>query len=168
VEEEEKKMMKKRMGMGVDNNKHLEWAKSLCSRRECCILDLRTKLMARGATQEEANRVIVALTEQNFLNEERYVQAFVHDKSMLQRWGAAKIRYALRTKQLSEKLIDTALAEIEPHTQIETLRHLLTAKCKSTKAASKVELRAKLLRFGLSRGFSYNEVVAALQECLPF
>ena len=148
-------------------NNHLIWAEQLCSRREYCIYDLRVKLKGRGVGEEEAERVIAALIQNNFLNEERYVRAFVHDKSKLLGWGPEKIRFALHAKQLPDSLIRLALTSIDSHIQKERLRHLLEVKWRSLKAASPEEVRVRLIRFGLSRGFSYEEIrseVARLQK----
>ena len=138
-------------------DKHLIWAQRLCSQRECCAHDIRAKLKIKGAESEEAEHVIATLLQQNFLNEERYIRAFVHDKSKLQGWGPEKIRYALRAKQLPDTLIHKTLAQIDTNTQTETLRRLLETKRRSIKANSESELRVKLIRFAMSRGFTYEE-----------
>ena len=143
-------------------NKHLTWAQQLCSQRECCVHDVRVRLRAKGAEPQEVEEVIAALIEQNFLNEARYARAFVHDKSKLQGWGPEKIRYALRAKQLPDALIRGALAEIDQDAQKERLIRLLEVKQQSIKVTSETDLRAKLIRFGLARGFTYNEAMAAL------
>jgi len=140
------------------NIKHLTWAQRLCSQREYCAYDLRLKLKSKGVEAKEAELVIATLTQQNFLNETRYVHAFVHDKSKLQGWGPEKIRHTLRAKQLPDSLICSALAEINHNTQIETLRRLFETKRRSIKATSESELRIKLFRFALSRGFSYEDI----------
>jgi len=143
-------------------NKHLTWAQRLCSQKECCVYDVRVKLRAKGVEPQEAEEVITALIEQDFLNEVRYTHAFVHDKSKLQGWGSEKIRYALRVKQLPDSLIHSALAELDQDAQKERLFRLLEAKRRSVKAASEIDLRAKLIRFALARGFTYDKVMAVL------
>ena len=145
-------------------NKHLSWAERLCSRRECCPCEVQTKLKAKGVEPSEAGRIVATLVERNFLNEERYIRAFVHDKSRLQGWGPAKIRYALRAKQLSDPLINKTLAAVDQGEQKEKLRRLLKAKQRSVKAISETDLQAKLIRFGLVRGFSYEAVVEEVKN----
>ena len=148
----------------TEGNKHLARAERLCSRREYCMQEIRIKLKAGGASEEEADRVIESLIQRNFLNEQRYTRAFVHDKSSLQKWGPEKIRHALRAKRIPDALMREALAGIDAHTQKETLRRLLETKRRSLKDASPSELRTKLIRFGLSRGFSYEEVLRLIIE----
>ena len=143
----------------IELNKHLAWAERLCSRRECCLFDLRTKLKARSVAPQELEGIIKTLIQQGFLNEERYVRAFVHDKSKLQGWGPQKIRFALCAKQIPDAVICAALENIDTDGQKETLRRLLEAKRRSVKGASAADVRAKLIRFGLARGFSYEDVM---------
>jgi len=141
-------------------DKHLQWALRLCSQREYCQYDIRLKLREKGVELEEVEQVIAELIKHNYLNDERYVRAFVHDKSKLQGWGPEKIRYALRAKQLPDTLIRMALAEIDPNARKETLRHLLETKRRSIKATSESDLRVKLIRYALSRGFSYEDITS--------
>lgn len=145
----------------MEVDKRLIWAERLCSRRECCIHDLRIKFKEMGATPQEAEQMIAALIQNNYLNEERYVRAFVHDKSKLQGWGVQKICYALRAKQIPDLLIGKGVSEIDKNAQKETLRRLLEKKRRSVKGRSQAEVEAKLIRFGLARGFGYEEVVSA-------
>jgi len=147
----------------TEQNKHLAWAERLCSRREYCVFDLRTKLKTRSVSSQEAEQVIEALIQQNFLNDERYTRAFVQDKSNLQGWGPEKIRYALRVKQIPDTLIREALAGIDSHAQKETLFRLLETKRRNLKAASDIDARNKLIRFAQSRGFTYEDVASALK-----
>jgi len=140
-------------------NRHLIWAERLCSRREYCGQELRMKLKAKGLDGPQIEELMVTLRERNFINEERYVRAFVHDKSKLQGWGVEKIRYALRAKQIPEVLIREGLGGIDTDEQRERLRRLLEVKNRSVKGASVADVRAKLIRFGLARGFSYEDVM---------
>lgn len=150
----------------MEADKHLIWAQRLCSAREVCPQEMRLKLKARGVEPEEAERMIAALIEQDFINEERYVSAFVHDKSKLQGWGREKIRYALFAKQIPEATLNKALARLDPSIQKETLRRLLEAKRLSVKAASETDLCAKLIRFGLARGFTYEDVIQSVHAII--
>ena len=145
-------------------NKHLIWAERLCSRREYCEREMRTKFKNRGLDSHQIEGLMAILQERNFIDEQRYTRAFVHDKSKLQGWGAEKIRFALRTKQIPDALIREALVGMDHNEQMEMLRRLLETKRRSVKAASEAEMRVKLIRFGLARGFSYEDVVSEVKN----
>ena len=148
----------------MEQNNHIVWAERLCSLRELSPHDVRIKLKVKGVSNEEAERVVAELIRHNFLNEERYARAFVHDKSRLQGWGPEKIRFALRAKQIPEMLIRKVLAEIDQSAQKEALRRLLQTKQKNIKADSAVKMREKLIRFALGRGYKYEDVVEAIER----
>ena len=73
-----------------------------------------------------------------------------------------KIRFQLRGKGLSEEVITAALAEVEPEKAADKLERLLAAKARTLQGDP--QLRLKLLKFGLSRGYGYEAVEEALKR----
>ena len=102
--------------------------------------------------------IIKRLTNDNFLNEERYAHAFVKDKFRYNKWGAARLRQELRMRNINENIIEDALTEISEDEIIESLRKLIKQKKETIKAKSDYELKGKLIRFAMSRGFSYSTI----------
>lgn len=129
---------------------------ALCSRREYCKSDISAKIAALSA-DADAQAIISRLCEEKFLDESRYAAAFVRDKSRLQGWGDMKIRFALQRKGLGKETIDEALSQIDAQAQTERLTKLMRAKAQALKNATVDEKRAKLIRFAVSRGFSYSQ-----------
>ena len=58
----------------------LSKAMELCSKREYCTDDIRSKLRSWGAGDTDSEKIISTLVRENFLNETRYASAFVSDK----------------------------------------------------------------------------------------
>ena len=129
-----------------------------CSRSERCIQDVRRKLDALEIAKEDQEKIIRRLQQEKFLDERRYCKAFVNDKSKYAHWGALKIKYALKKKQISDDLIREALENINPEESQEQLRQLIEQKRKSVKGKNEWEIRQKLMRFAVGRGFSLEEV----------
>ena len=75
-----------------------------------------------------------------------------------------KIRFQLRTKGVSEADIAAGLAEVEPAAASDKLGRVLAAKARSLEGDPQHKL--KLLKFGLSRGYEYDAVEAALKDLL--
>ena len=138
------------------------WAAACCARKECCVKELREKLLRKDASEEQIAQILGYLQAQGFLDEARYAQAFVRDKSRLQGWGALKIRYALQAKDIPKVAIQAALADLDPKQQASALQKMLAAKWKTLKAPTEAQAKAKLLRFALGRGFSYEEIWDAI------
>jgi len=134
----------------------------LCSRCEKSVFDLRKKLSDWNFPSQEAETIIKKLQAAGFVDDRRYAKAFVHDKSVLARWGRLKIRNALRNKQIEPSIINETLAALDNLVIKENLSHLLTIKKKNIATLPLIEQKSKLLRFALSRGYSYEETCEAI------
>jgi len=128
-----------------------------CSRAERCVLDVRQKMDHWKIPSEQQNSIIQQLQEEKFLDEKRYCKAFVNDKSIYNRWGIYKIKVGLKRKQIPEALIMEALENLSPEENLERLRLLIEQKKKLVKGKNEFEIRQKLLRFALNRGFSQED-----------
>ncbi|MDR0832637.1 MAG: RecX family transcriptional regulator [Candidatus Symbiothrix sp.] len=135
---------------------------ALCSRKEQCVSDIRTKMDAWELVPAEQEKLLQHLQQEKFLDEQRFCAAFVHDKSLYSHWGVHKIRYELKKKQLPDNLISEALGKLNPEETIHRLRQLLTVKRKTVKGKTDYEIRLKLMRYACGKGFSPEEVEKAL------
>ena len=88
-------------------------AAALCSRCEYAAADIRTRLLKWGLEPQQAPAVLQRLTDEGFLNEQRFARAFVNDKFRFNGWGRVKIAYQLRAKGIGQDCIDEALAQID-------------------------------------------------------
>jgi regulatory protein len=131
----------------------LSKAMALCSRREYCIDDIRSKLHSWSVGENEIESIIVSLVKENFINENRYSEAFVKDKFRYNKWGKVKIRANLKMKKIPADVISSALNSIDHELYLKTLEELLTTHRRSVKAKNQYDLKGKLLRYGLSKGF---------------
>lgn len=129
----------------------------LCSRREYCVSDIRTKLMKE--LEGDAQKVETALNkliEERYVDDLRYATAYARDKASISGWGATKIRYMLSAKGVAKDVISEALNEVDESKSASRLEKLLEHKYKSLK--DDPQWKIKLLRFALGRGYSYDEV----------
>lgn len=143
----------------------LSRAASLCSASERCPSDIHAKAIGWGLTEADASRLVVRLTEENFLNEERYVRAFVNDKFRFQHWGRTKIRFALRAKGLSDSLVSQALEEvIDTEDYLDDCVRLLQQRMRGMSLPLSQADRARLYRFAAQRGFESNVISRSLSR----
>jgi regulatory protein len=131
----------------------LNKAMSLCSKREYCIDDIRVKLDEWGIRGNDSERIISDLLKENFINEIRYAEAFVKDKFRYNKWGRVKIRASLKMKKIPGEVITSALDSIDNELYKKTLEDLLITHRRSIRAKNQYDLKGKLLRYGLSKGF---------------
>jgi regulatory protein len=131
----------------------LSKAMALCSRREYCPEDIRLKVQSWGLGENDTGRVIEILIKENFLNENRYTEAFVKDKFNYNKWGKVKIAAHLKMKKIPSGIIRSALDCIDDEIYRKTLNDLIVSHRRSVKAKNQYDLKGKLLRYGLSKGF---------------
>ena len=139
-------------------------AMTLCSHREYCTEDIRIKLRSWGVTEEDTEKIIVALIKENFINEARYSEAFVKDKFRYNKWGRVKIAAHLKAKSIPGEMIRSALDTIDDEFYRNTLKELIASHRKSVKAKNQYDLKGKLLRYGLSKGFESSLLYDILND----
>jgi len=141
----------------MDDFKHwLQKMQLLCSSKEYCKFDIQQKLKSSNLSPDSIQRIMAQLEEQHYIDEDRYVRAFVNDKFWINRWGKMKIRYALQQKQLSEGKIENALNEITDDDYIQHFTSLAKAKWKSLKDNDERIRLQKLIRFLIGRGVEFE------------
>ena len=130
-----------------------EWrnkAEGYCARSEHCAADVRRKLYEWGAPTDLFDQIEQSLYANDFLNDDRFCRAYVHDKVAYQSWGRIKIQAGLRALQLPESAIRAALADIDEAQYRKNLRTLI--------ASRRTDAPDKLLRFLAQRGFTLDEM----------
>ena len=143
----------------------LDRMRNLCSRREYCRSDIMKKVLkALEGDTEKAEKVIATLVEEKYLDELRYASAFARDKSSLAGWGETKIRYMLSSKGVPRDIISQALEEVDDSKARTRLEKLMENKYRSLK--DDPQCRLKMLRFGLGRGYGYDEVSVVVEKLM--
>ncbi|MBQ7239132.1 MAG: RecX family transcriptional regulator, partial [Bacteroidales bacterium] len=112
----------------------LNRAAAYCSQAERATQEVLQKLESWEVSDEDAARILEFLRKESFLDEQRYVHAFVNDKFTYERWGRIKIVYALRAKGVTGAVVTNTLDDvIDPDQYVETLTDLLRAKMRGMK-----------------------------------
>lgn len=136
---------------------------ALCAMSEKCCHDMMRKMSRWQMDQEVAEKVVARLVKEGFINEERYARAFVRDKFRYNHWGEVKIKHELKLKGISQKHIEAGLEELDEDDNLNALREIIQKKRPSVKGKSDYEIRCKLIRFAVGRGFDMNDIMKVLQ-----
>lgn len=151
----------------TDTSELYTWAANACACREYCCNDIRHKLFLKKASPAQVAAVCRRLTDEGFIDEERYAQAFIHDKLSFAHWGRMKIRYELLCKQLEESLIDRLLATIDEEAYLKALNALLTTRLQQLANEPPLKAKQKAARTALSKGYESHLVMKALDSIEP-
>ncbi len=149
-------------------DKILSRLQALCSRSECCPLDIQKRLdkavEAGEITREQAVQLMESLLQDKYVDPERYAHAFVADKSRLQGWGVVKIKNALRMKQVPPQVISRALEARDTDAERVVLEKLILRKDRELKDTDPAVRAAKMIRFVMARGYEYANIRAVLEQ----
>jgi regulatory protein len=141
-------------------------AASFCAYQERSLKEVSQRLREWELTEDEIEPIITELTLQNYLNEERFARAFAGGKFRVKKWGRLKIKQEMKLRGLSNDLIQKGLSEIDGDDYEETLRDLLEKKARSLRGEAS-DIKQKLVRFALSRGFE-SDIVWDLLKTIDF
>ena len=134
----------------------------LCASSEHCQHEMLEKMRKWGMTDEAQARVMQRLVNERYVDDERYARAFVRDKIQYNKWGRRKVEQALWMKRIDDDIRERVLGEVDDDEYISTLRPLLKQRRRSIKAQNDYELNQKLVRFALSRGFTFD----IIRQCM--
>lgn len=139
--------------------------RTLCSRREYCTGDILKKAAAAlDGDKQKAAEIVAKLIEEKYIDDLRYASAYARDKSSIAGWGEAKIRYMLSAKGISKDIVTQAFESIDENKAAGRLHKLMDNKARSLKGDP--QARLKMLRFGMGRGYSYEEVAAVTDRII--
>lgn len=133
-----------------------------CARGEHCQYELTEKMRRWGMSDEAQARVMARLVGERYVDDERYAQAFVRDKIRYNKWGRRKVEQALWAKHIDDDIRERVLGEVDADEYVSVLRPLLQQRRRSVKADSDYELNQRLVKFALSRGFTFD----IIRQCI--
>ncbi len=139
--------------------------RDLCARSEYCTDDILQRLIKRGASPAEANKIVSALVDERFIDNYRFARAFVRDKYRFSGWGRNKIATALYAKRIPAALVAKAISEISLRKYATTAMQVMRSRLKLLSPDLKpIEKRQKLYRFGISRGYEPQLIIKILNS----
>ena len=138
---------------------------ALCAYQERCSFDLQKKMNSWGLDRDTQDRLLADLITNNFLNEQRFAEAFVSGKVRIKRWGRIKIRIELKKKMISDYSIKKGLEQIDGDEYWKNLTHLADRKWEDLKKEKdQFKRKGKLFRFLASKGYESDLIQMAIEE----
>ena len=135
---------------------------ALCSGAEHCSYEMTEKMRRWEIDEETQARIMEYLINEKYVDDSRFCRAFIREKMRFNKWGRRKIEMALFQKRIDKKMASEALDEVDNKEYIAILRPMLRQKERSVKANSEYEKNMKLIKFAMSRGFTFD----VIKECL--
>lgn len=138
---------------------------AFCAYQERCDFEVRQKLFFWNLNLEDVDALIADLITHNFLNEERFAEAYVSGKFRIKKWGRIKIRQQLKLKKISAYSINKGMLIIEDDEYLKTAKELIESKSRQIKSKNHWDKINKLKRYLSSKGYEtelVHEIVGEL------
>jgi len=141
-----------------------EKLKKYCAYQERSHKEVVDKLYKLGLYKNEVDQVLIALIQDDFLNEERFAEAFVSGKFRIKRWGRVKIKSHLKQKNISDYCIKKGMGVIDETEYLETLNYWVERKTREVKEADEFKKKGKIASFLMQKGFESNLIWEILND----
>lgn len=141
----------------------LQKMRSYCAYQERCHSEIRSKLALSKIYGEQAGQIIEKLLEENYLNEERFAQAFAGGKFRIKNWGKIRIVSELKRKGISAYCIKSALKEIPEEEYHLTATRLFEKKLEGSTEDSFDRNCQKAVNYLQQKGFE-NDLAFSIYE----
>ena len=142
----------------------IEKLKKYCAYQERCHTEVVDKLYKLGLYKSEVDQVLIALIQDDFLNEERFAQAYVSGKFRIKKWGRVKIKSHLKQKRISDYCIKKGMKEIDEGEYLDTLNYWIERRMRESKESDDFKKKGKVAAYLVQKGFESGLVWEALRE----
>ncbi len=135
-----------------------------CSYQERCYKDVDNKLNSFSLIPEAREKILTYLIENNFINEERFAKSFARGKHNYKNWGKNRIIQELKFRDISQRIIQSALAELSEDDYLENFNTLAKKHWQSIKERKGPKKSKKFVDFLLRKGFESNLIFEKLND----
>jgi regulatory protein len=137
---------------------------ALCAYQERCSFELSKKMNQWAIHPNDQDQLLADLISNNFLNEERFAEAYVSGKVRIKRWGKVKIQIELKKRFISSYSINKAIKGINLDEYWANLMHLAERKWAASTEKDDYKKRMKVYRFLASKGYESDLIADAVNE----
>ena len=128
-----------------------------CSYQDRCHKEVFQKLKEMRMIPEASEKIIAALVDGNYLNEERFAMAFVRGKFKIKKWGKRRLKSELKQRNISNYLLCKSLKQIKDEEYNATFEALANRKAASLSGTLPIK-KKKLADYLLYRGWESQKV----------
>ncbi len=150
----------------VSREEALKRLQRYCAYQERCHQEVRQKLAGWGLFGAYADEVTSELVLEDFLNEERFAQAYARGKFKIKGRGRLRIQRELNQRGISEYCIRKAMEEIDPKAYRQSLADQLEKRVNQLNTEDYWERRQKLKTYAYRQGFEPQLIAEVLEKLL--
>ncbi|WP_430399563.1 regulatory protein RecX [Flavobacterium sp.] len=135
-----------------------------CVYQERCFKEIDEKLNSFFLIPAAKEEILIHLIENNYVNEERFACSFARGKHNYKNWGRNRIKSELKFRNISSRLIEIALKEIDNENYLEKFHSLSEKHWETINEKKGPKKNKKFIDYFLRRGFETNLIYEKLNE----
>ncbi len=150
----------------MTDDEALDKLKHYCAYQERCHQEVRYKLISIKVYGEQLEQIIIALIDEDYLNEERFARSYARGKYRMKKWGRNRIKRELKYRKISDYCIRKGLEEIESEGGYEEQLISILEKYITTRKDkwAKNILRSKAYEHAMIKGYESNLIISTLDK----
>lgn len=137
---------------------------AFCAYQERNQKEVEAKLREYGLDEDEAGEIIIRLSREKLLDEERYAKSYVRGHIRHKKWGRRRVVQELKQKGISDYCIKAGLKEIDGDEYYQNLVDVLEKKDRTEKERNPRMRRQKLQLFLTAKGYESDLIKMALDD----
>ena len=137
---------------------------AFCAYQERTQKEVEQKLKSYGLDEDEAGEIIIRLSREKLLDEERFAQSFVRGHYRQKKWGRRRITQELKQKDISDYCIKSGLKEIDGDEYYQNLVSVMEKKNRQEKEKNPHVRRMKISQYLTGKGYEQDLIKMALDD----
>ena len=124
--------------------------------------EIRTRLSQYDCDEEVIEQVIVRLTEKGYVNDQRFAEEWVENRTTFRPRGRKLLKLELQQKNLDEEQIESAMNDLPD--EEEMARNAARKYSARLRGLDEQTFKKKLYGFLVRRGFQYEDFKVIMEE----
>lgn len=134
-----------------------------CAYQERCVSEIKQKMKDLLVGESDHANYLTWLSENNYLNEARFVELYVRSKFNQKHWGRNKIMFELKKRGIPDSMLSNACNDIDKADYKDQLTKILLKKKAELKLGTAQQKYQKCYIFAMSKGYESSLIVAQLK-----
>lgn len=146
---------------------YLPKLEKFCAYQDRCRSEVIQKMRRIQVPETYWSSLLKRLEDQKFIDEHRFAMMFARSKFSQKGWGPERVRIELQRRNINMELIEEALRQINVNESMDKLKAILVKYRRTVKSRDSYELRMKMLRHALAKGYTFadaNKVLKDMEE----
>jgi len=146
--------------------KQLAKMRRWCAMQDRCVVEVRIHCGGLGISATNTGKIISHLSEEGFIDEERFAKLYAGGKFRNKKWGRARIIGELQARQISDDVIKIGLSEIDEEQYRKNIVSMVDHKISITDTSNKLLFKHRLAKTAINKGYEPELVHGIIDELM--